>query len=141
MLIILGIAAILLLTTFLLLSNKNPAKQHSLSSDQNSLYSWNKQEQQEILPKIASILSSLPQDQANVVAQCALTGFIENQFNYSQITELILRVHNGGELSKDVWNIISSCIVRGSAPYHPLTTYNGKRIPNLLIQHMGVNPL
>jgi hypothetical protein len=127
----------LAIVVYLLFKRKNPSRQSSMrSNDSDSLYSWNTKEQTEILTKLVNILD-LPPNQAKDIASCILAKFINSSdpsaYNCSQITELALRVQYGGELSKDVWKVVSECI---QAKLGKVTEYTGRRVPNLLIQQI-----
>lgn len=141
LIVISSVAVSLIFLAILMFKRNNYTRQYSLGTTQSILYDWNTEQKIKVKERLIKLLN-LQAEQASSVADCVITRFIENEYNYDQITELLLRVKHGGELSKDVWNVLSECIIGGFAPYDPqigkvnFTQYKGRRIPNLLIQHI-----
>lgn len=89
-------------------------------------HSWNTKEIRELEYYITQYLESIsvPSDRAMLVAKCIVTGFMRNLYNYHRAYELITRDIHGGEMSKDTWDIVSSCI---QVAYRSTSHYVGKR--------------
>lgn len=124
---------ILIFCIYLFIMEKNNTKQRHVHFAEDTMYSWNDYQKEQILIMLKNMLiSSLTEKDTNSIALCILDKLQRELYNYSQVKELLLRLENGGELSKDIWNLISGCIQNVLSK----TMYTGKRIPRLLIDQI-----
>lgn len=100
-----------------------------------SLHSWSLSEKKDMLSKLTDYFTRInvvPKSSSEKIASCVLNELINKQYNYHRILEILRRTEQGGEMGKEMWYMVSSCMSK-VLNIRQQTINNIKRIPALLV--------
>lgn len=112
------IVIIVVIIIVLFLSFKKATKSYSIGVSKENNFIWNDFEISDIKQKLNIELmkaTKITEKERGEIIECFVNEVVSQStylrtFNYPQLTEILTRVNEGGEISPDIWRIYINCV-------------------------------